>query len=510
MTRILIRSGRPPHRPVAAPAAHAYRTGGTIATNSGNLLFQDAVYRTLRTPETELVVDSLSTERRGVNQAHIDRINSEFDLLVLPLANSFRPDFVTPLNRLSDVLEQLKLPVVVTSVGGQTGVDGDPRGSSAEVNEAAVRFVRAVLERSESIGVRGEFTKGYLEHLGFPADRIDIIGCPSLHLPDPVQPPSHLSGTLSEEARLAVNLTPSVPWMRTFLEHNHAKYDRLVYLPQDNETLGLLLWDEEFEAPPGFPGTSDHFLYREDRVRFFTEPIPWFGFLATQDFACGSRIHGNVAALLAGTPAFQLVHDSRTLELARFHQIPHLSFPTDAEVPAAELDAAALYEQCDLSGFNTVREQNRQTWFDFLERNRVPHRRTADLDFNQELADLAYPGPVGPLTRATAEDLAIRVRWLRQGRRGDELRSQGAYDPEFVPESTRVKDTQTRINALRTRVASQSEVISRQRRELAELKKIVARHSRAITALKNPKPKPTLRARISRRIRRFFGFSTKG
>lgn len=504
MTRILIRAGRPPHHPVAAAAAHAYRTGGTIATNSGNLLFQDAVYRTLHTPGTELVVDSLSTERRGVNAAHIDRINSEFDLLVLPLANSFRPDFVTPLTRLTDVLEQLEIPVVVTSVGGQTGVDGDPRDNAPEVDAAAVRFVRAVLERCESIGVRGEFTKGYLEHLGFPGDRIDIIGCPSLHLPDPV-PPSQPVGMLSPQARLAVNLTPSVPWMRTFLEHNHASFEQLVYLPQDNETLGLLLWDEEFEAPPGFPGTSDHYLFREDRVRFFTETLPWFAFLATQDFACGSRFHGNVAALLAGTPAFQLVHDSRTLELARFHQIPHLTFATEATVPAGELDAAALYQRCDLSGFNAVREQNRQTWFDFLERNRVPHRTTTDIPFTKELEQLSYPSPVGPVTTASASDLAVRLRWLHQGRRGDDLRSQGAHVPEFAPARGQVEDTQDRISSLRRRVLSQSKVIRKQRQDLAELKRTVARHSKAIAILSLP-PKPTLRMRL----RRLLGRGAKG
>ena len=116
--RILIRAGRPPHQPVPLEAAHAYRGVGTISTNPGNLLFQDAVYRTLATPDTHLVVDSLSTERRGMTRAHIARINDEFDVFVVPLANAFRDDFVQPLRRLTDVIEQLNIPVVVTGVGG--------------------------------------------------------------------------------------------------------------------------------------------------------------------------------------------------------------------------------------------------------------------------------------------------------------------------------------------------------------------------------------------------------
>lgn len=506
MTRVLIRAGRVPHQPVPLTAAHAYRNVGTIATNSGNLLFQDAVYRTIHAAGAELVVDSLSTERRGVNQAHIDRINAEFDLLVLPLANSFRPDFVTPLTRLTDVLEQLTIPVVVTSVGGQTGIDGDPRAGGAEIDQAATRFVRAILERSESIGVRGEFTKGYLEHLGFDPDRIDIIGCPSLHLPEPIEP-HRPAGSLSSQARLAVNLTPSVPWMRTFLEHNHARFENLIYLPQDNRELGLLLWDEEFEAPAGFPGTSDHYLCREDRIRFFTEPIAWQQFLATQEFACGSRIHGNVAALLAGTPAFQLAHDSRTLELARFHQIPHRSFDLEATVAPAELDAAALYDLCDLAAFNAVRSTNRQLWFDFLRRNSVPFSDSVDSEYSQQLQALEYPPAARSITVATAAELAFRVRWLHQGQRGDELRSQGAYDPEFVPDSTRVRDTQVRITALREQLTAQRELIRDQRKLITDLRKETAANTKAIAILN--RPKPTFRARVARRLRRIFGQPAK-
>ncbi len=502
-SRILIRAGRPPHRPVRLEAAHAYRNVGTIATNSGNLLFQDAVYRTLRTPGTELVVDSLSTERRGVDQAHIDRINAEFDLLVLPLANSFREDFLTPLGRLTDVVEKLSIPVVVTGVGGQVGVEGDPTHAGGEIDAATTRFVRAILERSESIGVRGEFTKAYLEHLGFPADRIDVIGCPSLHVFEPgTQVPSP-SGTLAPDARLAVNLTPSVPWMRTFLERNLAAYPNLTYLPQDNDTLGLLLWGEEFDAPAGFPGSLDHELCRDDKIRFFTEPIPWQRFLATQDFACGSRFHGNVAALLAGIPAFQLAHDSRTVELARFHQIPYQEYPIEAHVPAEELDASALYEQCDLTAFNAAREPNRDLWFAFLDRNGLPHGDVPDPEYSAELARADYPAAARPLTEADPRMLAERLRWLHQGTRGDELRCGGAYAPEFAPALGHVRDVQTRFTELRERMNLQSTTIKEQRTRISELTRTVDKQSRQLAML-IARTAP-LHTRIARRLRRLFG-----
>lgn len=502
-SRILIRAGRPPHLPVRLEAAHAYRNVGTIATNSGNLLFQDAVYRTLRTPGTELVVDSLSTERRGVDQAHIDRINAEFDQVVLPLANSFREDFVVPLGRLTDVVEKLTVPVVVTGVGGQLDTHGDPGQSSEAVDTAALRFVRAVLERSESIGVRGEFTKAYLEHLGIPGDRVDVIGCPSLHVFEPGTTVPSPAGPLGRDALLAVNLTPSVPWMRTFLEHNHATYPNLTYLPQDNDTLGLLLWGDEFDAPDGFPGTRDHYLYREDKIRFFTEPITWQRFLAGQDFACGSRIHGNVAALLAGVPAFQLAHDSRTVELARFHRIPYREYPTGAQVPAAELDAAALYERADLTAFNAAREPNRDLWFAFLDRNGLAHLDAPDPAYTAELEQAAYPAPARPLLEVDIDGLAERLSWLHQGTRGDELRSVGAYQPEFAPALGQVRDVQTRFVELRERLSAQSATIREQRTQLRALTRTVEKQQKQIAMLTARTDPPW--TRLIRRLRRSFG-----
>ena len=45
-------------------------------------------------------------------------------------------------------------------------------------------------------------------------------------------------------------------------------------------------------------------------------------YLAAQDFTFGTRIHGNIAALLAGTPSYVFAHDTRTLELAQYFGIP--------------------------------------------------------------------------------------------------------------------------------------------------------------------------------------------
>jgi len=62
----------------------------TIGMNVGNLLFGQAVYRTLSVPGTDIVPNGYLTTRSGVEDKYIQRINDEFDGFVVPLANAFR------------------------------------------------------------------------------------------------------------------------------------------------------------------------------------------------------------------------------------------------------------------------------------------------------------------------------------------------------------------------------------------------------------------------------------
>ena len=92
------------------------------------------------------------------------RVNEEFDAFVVPLANAFRADFKPHLDRLTALIERLRIPGVVVGVGAQLSIDG---GLTTGIEDSVEAFMRAVLERSASIGVRGDVTEKYLDHLGF-------------------------------------------------------------------------------------------------------------------------------------------------------------------------------------------------------------------------------------------------------------------------------------------------------------------------------------------------------
>jgi len=46
--------------------------------------------------------------------------------------------------------------------------------------------------------------------------------------------------------------------------------------------------------------------------------------LSTFDFCIGSRIHGVIVSILAGTPALLIAVDERQVEIAKFYHIPYL------------------------------------------------------------------------------------------------------------------------------------------------------------------------------------------
>lgn len=410
MARILIRAGKDPFTAVAPETT---LTQDVFNSNSGNFLFQHSVWKALEVAPHELVANSTLSERRTTSSQDAQRINEEFDHFVIPMANSFRADFADKLENLTTLIEQLTIPATVVGIGAQAPADRS-FDALADVSDATRRFVGAVLDRSASIGVRGEFTRDYLIHLGFPPDAIDVIGCPSLFLHGPDLRVDKRTESISADAALALNLTPEVTGIGAFATDQAARHPNLTYIGQDAHDLRLLLWGVQHPHvhDPLVPTHLRHRLYQEDRMRLFVDTWTWYDFLGQQDFVYGTRFHGNVAALLAGTPAMMLAHDSRTLELAEYHQMPHRLQPHFDEPVSVE----ELYAATDLSAFNAALPEGFARYASFLERNGLEHRWQTDRDasqFDARLADASFPPSVHTLAAPDLSEIAARLDWLR-------------------------------------------------------------------------------------------------
>jgi hypothetical protein len=426
--RLLIRSGKDPFTPVVAEST---LTQDVFNSNSGNYLFQHAVWKALATDDAELVSNGTLVERRAPADDVAALVEDQFDHFVVPLANAFRADFAPRLDRLTDMIEKLTIPVTVVGIGAQA-----PHGQGVEamqpINETVRRFVGAVLDRSASIGVRGEFTKAYLVGLGFPASSVDVIGCPSLFLHGRDFRVAKRVDAIGAESPLALNLTPEVPGIGAFATAQAARHPRLTYVGQDANDLRLLLWGTPFPHvhDPLVPVHLEHPLYQQDRMRLFLDTWTWYDWMATQDFAYGTRFHGNVAALLGGTPAMLLAHDSRTTELADYHRMPSISMPQLAD----DVRAEDLYAATDMAAFNAELPQGFDRYTAFLDRNGLDHVWTEGNgtgDFAERLAAATFPPPVHPLVAPDGHEIASRLAWIRQGMVLDITRHPQRYDYPF-------------------------------------------------------------------------------
>ena len=405
MTRILLRA---PMSPFDVHSVETTIERNLIATNAGNLVFLDAAWKLLSAPGVEITPDGLA-----VRPGDADLINERYDAYVIPLANAFRTSYEPALAKMTQLVQRLRIPVVVLGVGAQGTVDYD--FSAIKPMERTVRaFMGAVLDRSPSVGVRGEATLAYLNALGFRD--VDVVGCPSMFMWGDALRVERKAPALDERSRVVITISPYRTAMGRIALRTLARYPRLVYVAQDLDTLRLLV-----DGTPLRNGTPDaalplhpqHPYFRERRTRFYIEPWSWIDDLRRADFVFGTRIHGGIAALLAGTPATVLAHDSRTLELARYFAIPHrLLRDTRADV-----DPGRLYEEADFDAIGAGHAERFATFTGFLGRMGLDHAFAHDgaaAAFDRQVAVTPFGGAVvGPTpgaARLPAPPTTLRLR----------------------------------------------------------------------------------------------------
>jgi hypothetical protein len=406
MKRILLRSRRSPFSVVDVKTVIRENA---IGTNVGNLVFGHAAYKALDTGDVEIVVDGFA-----IDAGEADRINAEFDVYVVPLANAFRQSFEPQLIRMTQLIRRLTIPVVILGVGAQSDLQYR-REPLAQLDESVRAFVGAVLDRAPSIGVRGAFTADYLASLGFRD--VEVIGCPSMFFHGDRLPVEKRVASIEPESPLALNISPYVRALAPLVDRHVARHPNLIYVAQDLDTLALMVFGDRHpldDGANGNPVNRAHRLFREDRVRFFTDPAPWLRFLQTRDFAFGSRIHGNIAALIAGTPAYVLAHDSRTLELAEYFQIPHRRVESGDDLSSVE--AARLYEEVDYGPLVQGHPARFERYVAFLARHGLDHALDAArmTDFDARFHATPTPPAVhlNPATRRPRLSSLLR-RWKK-------------------------------------------------------------------------------------------------
>lgn len=364
MKKILIRAGV---SPVGEYSTNEIINNNLIGNNVGNLLFPFSISRALMKPDVE--INNLIFSKK-VLEHQIDRINNEYDALIIPLANAFRRSNVRGLNIMTKCIRKIKIPCIVVGVGAQAPINGEIEDPI--LNKATEKFVKAVLKKSDSIGLRGEFTADYLQKLGFtPEKDFTVTGCPSMYLYGDTLPEMRLK-ELTAESKVSMNSKVQLPQkFHDFMERSAKLLPNHHYVPQVIEEIRMMYNALPFPdgftktIPTIFPASYDASVYQQGKGITFVNVPSWLNYLKEKDFSFGSRIHGNIAAILAGTPCFIVVSDARIKELVDYHHIPHIMM----DDLTSSTNIMDLYEKADYSAIKKGHKANFDHYLDFLHKN---------------------------------------------------------------------------------------------------------------------------------------------
>ena len=337
--------------------------------NTGNLLIGSAIKRHLK---AELTHGDLAQDW--------DEIKRNYDCVVVGAANYLSPgaDF----EQYAKFLEKVDLPCVVIGLGAQA----PSYGCRVEIPEGTQRMVRALSSRCTSMGVRGYFSAATLVEMGIK--NVRVIGCPSMFwtcqpkLSFNSRPRTNgLAVALNGSANVVCHSANAAAAKK--IEVNLARlsfengYRYILQNEQemmeiatgrgpvyDEATLRALM--QQYGVPYMWPEAFVEAV--KQHMTCYSSVDAWHEDMKQFDFAVGSRFHGCLMALLAGTPAQMFVHDARTREMCELMGIPHFDV---ADVKTLEIEQ--LYESFDPTPLQSAYRYLYQNYIDFLEENNLEH-----------------------------------------------------------------------------------------------------------------------------------------
>ncbi len=434
MKKYLIRSGK---LPTDNLATSEYLERNVLGSNSGNFLYLHGIIRTLMLDEG---VTFESTQYKMIfTKDEIDRFNRECDGYIIPLADAFRMDFVPELIHQTKLIKKLKMPVWLIGVGvsresldiirreGELAVQkrayragqlAEPPEGKIILRTAVKKFINAILKKGTIIGIRGADTAEFLSELGYvEGEHFRIIGCPSMYTFG-----NHLSIRDTEKGRdcpVAFNLSQS-PKGRKFLFNAQKEFDDAIYVGQVMAELQTLYWGTDFRTyntgepwnlkDMTFPSTLDHPFYKEDRVRFFVNVHEWLEFMRTRDFVFGTRLHGNITAVIAGTPSLMIVKDKRMRELAEFHGLCYIK---DNHIKDYK-NIHEMIADVDFHKPEAKQEENFRNFLDFLHVNGLETIYDNDFDrvdapLDKAIEQAGVSNPITSAVKCSQRELAERI-----------------------------------------------------------------------------------------------------
>ncbi|KYD05811.1 hypothetical protein B4102_3133 [Heyndrickxia sporothermodurans] len=486
LKKILIRSGM---SPLDTFSADEIIKRNAIGNNVGNLIYAYSIFRNMTTDDVELFSDYY-----GQNPNDAERINETYDAYVFPLANAIRKSFIPTLQRYTALIERLTIPVYVIGLGMQFPYEPNI-SEKRPYDDDVKRFVKAVLDKSSILGLRGQITSDYLSYLGFKEGRDhQVIGCPSMYTFGNNINIRDLH--LSESSSISVNMTPAADQkVLEFLDCLSHTFNHLHFVPQDIDELLLtyagapLLGASINSKLANYPNSLYSHVYKNGKVKYFLNAPTWIEHMKTVDLSIGTRLHGNVAPTLAGTPSITIPIDARMRELSEYHNFPRVS----PEKINGNTRLEELIKKVDFRSVEKSHQKNYENFISFLAKNGIDHiydRNTEGVKQPLEikLESIQLKQPIGPITSCSSDEMRDRLE------KGFEIMLSKS---EKIKENfnKKIKDRDKTISSLRNKLKNQDGGITDESTPYVDFKKEIEEKDVFILKLKNDIEKKNMKIR---------------
>lgn len=453
MKKYLIRSGITPLQTFTPAEMIA---NNSIGGNVGNLIYAYSVYRALMTDDDV----TFDTDNYHINPNDADYINETYDAYIIPLADAFRSDFVSSMTKYTKLIKKLKIPVYIIGVGLRTKFDPKP-DDKFEFDDVVRDFIKAVLEKSPMVGVRGEITADYLSRLGF-REGVDhmAIGCPSMYTFG--RELTIRDTMITPESMVTVNSSRLSPKnVLDFITRSMDEFPNHYFIPQWLKEMRLTYIGfpniQKIEHN-NYPGKITDNVYVNNRVRYFLNVPTWLDFLKQADFSFGARLHGNIAATIAGTPSLLIPKDGRMRELTEYHHLTHV-WAKDIDDNTNIWD---IIEKLDFHEVSKYQGANFDRYIDFLNVNKIDHiykngNEPTRIPLDDAIAKVNLQPPIESIASCDVQEAIKRFETLttleQQAKAKKGRGSKESYLKEIAEKDKQIKYLQGTLNRKSVRTA---------------------------------------------------------
>lgn len=344
-----------------------------LSGNSGNQLFRWGVLNLFENISHENFITTWDFSH------NLELQKIKYDYFVLPMSNTLREGSDDELKYLTDIMNRIDAKILVAGLGGMFSREGFHKFS----NEHLIKeFIETAIEKTTVIGLRDNYSYQYLtDYLDYPKEKFRIIGCPSvtykgyfLEKQNYYKIRTDRYNTIDQDFKIAVNYIAGeydYHWA-SFIDKVLFENQRTDVFLQDIDEARLIEYGYSLEDERRHDllvGDAQHFAFKEGRARFIPNPNKWIDELKAYKFSLGTRIHGAIAAALAGLPVMVIATDSNTAGLAQYHRLPYIwDYELTEKTSVEELYYRACFE---MQSYYDFFDESYDNYVNFIAQNNI-------------------------------------------------------------------------------------------------------------------------------------------